>query len=370
MKIRAIVYPDAALRGVCAGIGEAAFRDEVTDRVREAATRFGETVEECLNRHGIKGKFYNARKDLNFKSLAECFRELGISIEVAWSRIPWDNWSPDSTVLIVVGERPRPPTGEDAEFDRPQISRRDAEAMMKVVNMSGRRLGIDCRPEVRGVSMGVSQAEAAAQLERWRARKDVGAIVVLGSDVANPMADTIARAIADDYLAQKGGLPARFRWSKEPPPSVLSWGGGWKSKDVGIWVDGPGARAAGRTLDREIRGRRERGDKGPFDECGLLMVDARTRPVLILAAGHGGLGTLACVEVLLGSYEEVAARLLTSRSPEKRDSLPMFIGENRLFEIIEAKVVKDSSVPVEDMEIESADFRFEDATDEDDEDDS
>jgi hypothetical protein len=75
---------------------------------------------------------------------------------------------------------------------------------------------------------------------------------------------------------------------------------GWPAKMQGIVDSTNPKNFVRRVSDDEIhKTRRSPGNrKVYFQDCGLLMIDARRRPLLISAQGHGGCGTLGCVQLL------------------------------------------------------------------------
>ena len=86
-----------------------------------------------------------------------------------------------------------------------------------------------------------------------------------------------------------------------------------------------------------------KGARGTFPDCGLLLIDSRRRPRLILCAGHGGCGTLACVYALTDSLE---VSQLLSRS-YKQPSWPG--GEGRVLKPVWAKRKKPTKAEIDDF---------------------
>ena len=99
---------------------------------------------------------------------------------------------------------------------------------------------------------------------------------------------------------------------------------------------------APRTHDDEVLRRHLAGKPGPFPDCGILMMSCNKPPFLIVAAGHGGCGTKACVRAL-GAQEEISERLI-------RPDL-------KLFEVVRAKRkwredgADDSGSPTDNLDL-------------------
>jgi hypothetical protein len=174
------------------------------------------------------------------------------------------------------------------------------------------------------------------------ARKDVGAVVVLGSELVNPMAGPIARRMFNGRAASD--LPARFRWSfawegrdpflSDPTPCTPG--------DEGIAFTGTGKKTLLRTRDEVILRRARSSRKAIFLDCGVLAIDSRADPLLVLCAGHGGCGTRAAV-LGLARTTYLEDRLLESAQGRG------LVGNRRVFEPLWVRRTKASHAAVDDL---------------------
>jgi hypothetical protein len=287
-------------------------RDDLTCK---AAPR---TQTEFLNELRIRGHWQRAIVGgaiRSYADLATVIRVAQLPVRVD-TRRPWHLVRPNDELAIVVGARAVNIPEVSSEVRQRGIGARDAEAQATFANVCRRlRLDADLVPHVLPSEL----APAAAQrylddLCDPNERPNVGAVVVLGSPVVNPLAEPLARRALGGQRS-----PARFRWGFDPGPDTLLSVPGEPDADAeeeGITIDIPEPILFRRTRDDAILPQLTGGPNGPFPDCGLLLIDASRRPLGILCAGHGGCGTIAAVETL-GDHGLVA-RLLAASSDDAR----------------------------------------------------
>jgi len=142
-------------------------------------------------------------------------------------------------------------------------------------------------------------------LKRLLKETRTGAIVCLGSGPHNLVSNEIAKLIFDDCGDR---LPVRFRWPQKGRRDAdflnePDWLGGiYPDQPAGIWyLDSHQAFFLPRETDTFIRdylSEKKNPKRSLFYDCGLLVIDVRKRVPLVLAAGHGGNATRACVQAL------------------------------------------------------------------------
>ncbi len=304
-------------------------------------------LDDYLKAHGAYYHYKNAvqtNKIVSPKELAMCLHHLRIPIFVEIRHPPWNRLEPDSTVVAVLGERQVTIRAMGEEVAQRVFGARDAEALSYLSSLFHSTFHMHCSLEVQTLPYDLPLAEAQRELQRIRKRADVGVIVVLGSPLVNPLADPIAMAMTD---GNRKLIPGRFRWSTsryEPhleQPGFLSETKKYREEEQGIHRHGKTYPRLGDDLifRRLIKNTKQE----KFPDCGILMVDCREKPYLILSAGHGGCGTLACVEAL--ERQEEIAQLLE-------------VGGGRAFSIItvERKKPLGSRPEVDDLFVDS--WRF------------
>jgi hypothetical protein len=265
---------------------------------------------------------------------------------------PWSQWIAGSTIEVVLGER-HAMIDEISTIKQRVVGARDVEALARLVNVLQTELRLEFRIGLHVLKPGLGDAEATVRLRDLR-RSDAGAIVVLGSPIVNPIAEPVARAMLDD---PSRGLPARFRWAFPNAPVGLLSERVANSNEEGIRCLWPTEDFFPRIRDDEMFDQAGSSKQGTFPDCGILMADFRARPFLILAAGHGGWGTIAAILALGRLYRwhrdnrEGEGDLLD----HERESA---IGPNRLFEVVLVKRRKKTANPVDDLELQDWGFAW------------
>ncbi len=271
----------------------------------------GQTQTAFLNRLGIRAQWQRAIVDgkiADYGLLATVVRVAELPVSIL-TRTPWHLIQPGDEIAVVQGVR---------AVDIPEVSRavrqrgvgaRDALAQAAIANAC-RRLRLDADLMPHPVPGEWPVADGTRYLTELCAKPNVGAVIVLGSFIVNPLAEPLARrALAGQPC------PARFRWVTNPGAgNVLSVPGAAPPGQEGIQVDRP-AELFPRMRDDAVLERLNKSDTGPFPDCGLLLIDARTRPLTILCAGHGGCGTVAAAETL-GDHALITRLLAASADAE------------------------------------------------------
>ena len=185
------------------------------------------------------------------------------------------------------------------------IGARDSESFAEIGRLFHDRLALDCTVDLLHLAPKLPVNEARAELEKLRTDPSVAVIMVVGSQVTNPMAIPIAEEVLRPSPSMSPASPPwLFRWGYRPsnvflaanpptPTKTLKSGShlqGWPSPMQGI-VDSTNPRTfLRRVSDDEIqKKRRSPGNRQVhFQDCGLLMIDARRRPLLVSAQSHAG----------------------------------------------------------------------------------
>lgn len=324
--------------------GMAAVFEMVKEAMIEKVTP--ESLDAFFKRDGsLRGAYDRARNpatesEARFHNLASCIRKMGLEFTVDTRHAPWNRFNNGSTVVVVIGVRRVTIEEVSVEMKQKAVGARDMESLIDLTNLFGNEFRTGCKIELQLLPPGMSSLEAETLLSELRQRKDLGAIAVLGSPVTNRMCDPMARSILEQRKP-----PALFRWSHTRGDSTLSDPKSCQPGEEGIRTNGVKVTDFPRAHDDEVLRLHRAGRRGPFPDCGILMMDCRVHPYLILAAGHGGCGTKACVRAL-GDQEEIAKRL--SRSGHK------------LFEVIVAnRMWRDdrdakSSSPTDNLDLTSS----------------
>ena len=241
-------------------------------------------------------------------NLASCIRKMKLDLTVDTRPFPWSELNQGSTVAVVIGVRRVTIKEVSSEMKQRAVGARDIESLIELSNLLSTTFQTGCRLEPCLLPPDMTPATAEATLGKLRERKDLGAIFVLGSPVTNRLCDPVARAILGSEKPH-----ALFRWSHRRAGSFLSAPEVCKPDEEGIRTFGAGASFFPRMPDDEVLRQYRAGHRGPFADCGILMMDCRTKPYLIVAAGHGGCGTKACVRAL-GAQEEIENSLSCNQS--------------------------------------------------------
>lgn len=94
-----------------------------------------------------------------------------------------------------------------------------------------------------------------------------------------------------------------------------------------------------------------------FEDCGIFALDCRRRPFLLVCAGHGGCGTLACVRQLRDV--EPIEELLEASRESAEDAAAVSPGADRVFAVVAANRRRRSTgstsrpYAIDDLELES-----------------
>lgn len=210
----------------------------------------------------------------------------------------------------LMGEREVPIDELAKNVHQRAVGAQDVQALARLGSFIHEDLRLPSRIKVHSAPRTLEPQEAQDRLERLRSGRGAkrhGAIVVLGSPVVNPFAAALAHAA---YDGDPERLPARFRWSLSPDTrhGFLSDRQACKTTDEGIWL--PDERRPGfpRERDDDIVKAIQSDERKGFLDCGMLLLDVRKRPWLILAAGYGGVGTIASI-IALTRQEDIATLL-------------------------------------------------------------
>ncbi len=234
------------------------------------------------------------------------------------SDFPFEHFVQGSLVTVFVTKRlaqNREGQGHDAGWSRASHGSRDVLAIADLANVLTKRMRLEYRLNLVPVlsyksdaadSSDVVSVENSAEelLEREMKRRRVGAIVTLGSGAYNPVSNAIARRIFNDCVDD---LPVRFRWTDQHRQRIDFLNQTeWLASEApqvksGIWcLSEKQAVLLERESDAFIRGylREPTNRRRYFYDCGMLAIDVRGKVPLILAAGHGGNATRACIKSL------------------------------------------------------------------------
>jgi hypothetical protein len=289
--------------------GDHAVIEMVQDAMRQKVAPA--SLDSFLRREGAPRRAYESATNpeteptTRLRNLATCIRKMGLEFRVDTRHFPWSGLAKGSTVAVVIGIRRVTIKEVSSEMKQRAVGARDMESLVELSNLLIGTFQTGGRVELHLLAPDMTLQDAGTELGKLRQRKEVGAIVVLGSPVTNRLCDPLARTILGSEKPR-----ALFRWSHHRPASLLSEPEACKPEEEGICVLQPDAAFYARMPDDEVLRRYRAGDRGPFPDCGILMIDCRVRPYLILAAGHGGCGTKACVRAL--SDQEEIEKMLDS----------------------------------------------------------
>ena len=308
-------------------------------------------METFLNFTGLKGPLgasvnFRKGKVKNFEKLTRVLRRLNIKAEDLFNLdmetrfAPWDAWTQDAVVLVVLGGKSAIIPEARSNFRRPVVGAPDAKAYARLIQILREDAEIDFRDELHFLPPECQGAEAEAYLKKLRKRKNVGAIVVLGSPLVNPLADPIARRIFQGSMARD--LPARFRWSfkRRQEDPFLCDPKQFKPTQEGIALPGHQLTTFPRIRDEDVVKNMRQGPRGTYPDTGILCISSMNDILLILCAGHGGCGTMAAV-LGLSKVMYVEKQLLDSSVPE----LPTHV----MCEPVWVKRRKQTKEPIDDF---------------------
>jgi hypothetical protein len=94
----------------------------------------------------------------------------------------------------------------------------------------------------------------------------------------------------------------------------------------------------------------QEGDRGPYEDAGILMLDTTCNPMLCLIAGHGGCGTQAALQALLDDEA-------ISRDLARSEHGGSVLGPGRLLQVVEVVCTKRTDRErVDDLEFQPGDW--------------
>jgi hypothetical protein len=286
-----------------------------------------------------------AAGDINIPLLLDFLTLVKFPVEICAKPRPWDRWQDGDQVVAVIGERYVRIDEVSRTVRQRAVGARDAEALALLSGACYGQMKLNADIGICHVSSRLPATDAAKKLRELRAGKKTGMIVVLGSPVVNPLAEPIAEAIlrdGDKVITP----PAKFRWAFETPGSgsLLSeppqqpdkdGQQRWRPEQEGIAVhQAHEEEFFPRTPDDLIA---SDAAGGRWPDCGILMIDCRSRPYLVLCAGHGGAGTLAAVKALRDDQQLIAQ--LLEASPHA------ITGSDRVFAVVTADRVRETNLP-------------------------
>jgi hypothetical protein len=341
--------------------GEQYVLDAVRDAVHAVARGEGETVTQYVSRLGLDFEWRRPRALIEqFGAAArtgdhEARRQVvhALTLLARVLRVgrvplgallgappPWHRWRPGSTLVVLIGEQQV--TMGRSPCPKWCSSRHDKLALQRLVNLMN-DLGLTFRLELPAVPPGLGSEEATERLNELLKRDDVGAIVGLGSPMANSLAAPLAR------LALGGGeAPAKFRFASEvdPPDRYLCDPPARAGDPVGIRLFNHQEITFTRMPDEQVREQVIQGVTGPFPDVGMLIIDCHRPCVLLLAVGHGGDATEASCEALRHSV--YLMNQLTTFAPGREDD-PVY-GRDRTVEIVTVRRhLRDRELAVDNL---------------------
>lgn len=318
--------------------------------------RFGRDlhVDTVLDRLKLRSKWriQLPREDLPakefFRLLAECLTVLEMPLEFLMDLSPpcrpWCDWRPGDTLLVVKGSTHLEVRRDGVDFTRAFVGVPDATAEIRLASSVRAELKIDARVEHLHLLAGLDPTESTRQLAQLRGRVGLGAIVFIGSPRVNPMADAVARTFFNNGRAHSSLV--HFEWA-EPPlfgDNYLSSRRIVGTADEGIhYKHGDYNLRLPRVNDGIALREACAGQPGPWADAGLLLVDVRSRPWLILACGHGGCGTVAAVLSLLQRPYDLDRQLAASHQPG------FYLGPNRALQLIRVRRTKPTNALHDDF---------------------
>lgn len=246
---------------------------------------------------------------------------------VSGTPFPFERFRQGSVIKVFIAKR----MAENAEGEAPlaQWQRaahgsRDVLAVADLINVLGRNfqlkyeLGLVPVSPTSGAHISASpkQDSPGTVLDSHIADSRTGAIVSLGSGPHNRISNEIGRRIFKDF---EGDLPVQFRWAAKERREVDYLNETDELRELvpeqgaGIWcLSNNLAYFLRRDTDKAVCEHLKTGEtkRVRFFDCGMLAVDVSGEIPLILAAGHGGNATRACIQALgrPNLIEELAQR--------------------------------------------------------------
>lgn len=318
-----------------ARVGEPAMIAAVQEAVERWVGPLATTWSRYLRAQGngnVRGCYQRAVRPasdkVDVRELVRLIRLLRLPLTTDSRYLPWCRVPEGSTAVVVMGVHPVQIAEVSTAMSQQAVGGRDVRAYAALTNHFHHDFRLNCRVELH-LPASDRAANAEALLTELTARRDVGLIAVIGSPVTNPLADPIARRIMGPV--GPGELDARFRWGRAFDGSYLSEPGSFPKKHEGVRARGDDHTTYPRDPDDVIAN----AGAGPFRDAGVLLIGCDSRQVLLLAAGHGGAGTEACVHALR-QQATIAELLHTSFQLHRR---------RRLFALIQAEKQFPSARP-------------------------
>ncbi len=352
------------------------FVQAVRQAVSRDAQRHNQSVDDHLTEFGLRGPF---RRATNVHALIEevedgswevdpaaidlllsCLRRLNLSVNQLISddlrSHPWDLFCGGDALLTILGSK----LVEGPEMSQYYVSQRDTEAKNALVRFLRERQRLDFDAVEQCPSIETPREEAEAALREYQDRPDLGMIVAFGSPVVDPLTVPVAQAILRN--AGLATSPAWFEWPVDPKELGVSDSGEPRivqrtESRCGVRLKRPVTTASGeektffpRVGRNEALQRFQKGDRGPFEDAGLLMLDTSCRPMLCVLAGHGGCGTQAALQALLDE-ETISRELAASHAGGS------LLGPGRVMQVVEVHCSKRTPrLHVDDLEFGSNDW--------------
>jgi len=298
---------------------------------------------------GQLGKAMGKQRVLDAKALAHVLQRLQIRGEELFTfqenRAPWDAWEAGRKVVIVIG-------GKFAKLRESNLSNlvvggQDAGALRVIEHALRCDAGIEYASETISLSPATTSTEAEKRLRKLLRDKEVGAVIVLGSECVNPLAAPVARRIFGGMNPRD--MPVHFRWSYPTAienPFLASVKVCAPDKEGIALSHAEEWPSLARDNDGEVERAIEKGRRGPFRDCGVLAMSAQEEKILVLCAGHGGCGTTAAVHGL-SRVDYIEKRLLESATLPKAER---YLPPGTILEPIWVRRFKKSLKHIDDFE--------------------
>lgn len=264
---------------------------------------------------GLFAKAVNNKMVHDCKLLAQVLQELHVPGNELFgfqeSHVPWDAWKAGRKVVIIIGGKF---ATRRSDLETQVVGGQDATALCELGRTLRDHAGLQYVSETVHVSPTMPSAEAEELLD-WHCRQpDVGAVIVLGSEIVNPFAAPMARLIFDGMNPRD--MPVHYRWAYDHSVQkpFLASSRVCKLGNEGIALTYQEAETSLRRVsDQEVVEaiRKGKGKRryGPFLDCAILALSfGPNGTILVLCSGHGGCGTTAAVYGL-GRVDYVAKRL-------------------------------------------------------------
>lgn len=307
--------------------------------------------ETYLDIHGMRGQLgqaVNRREGIihDKGKLLELIHELRLEelifrfIIVPERNAPWDVWRQGSEVVVILAGKYASIAATTATLRRTVIGIWDFKAHDRLLSVLQKDARIEFEPTRHFLPPDFEPADADRYLHQLCRRRKIGAIVVLGSPLVNPLTDAMARMMFSDVTVdgepvRPEALPARLRWSFDlgKPAPFLSEPRPCGPEEEGVVLRGHRTTTYPRMRDEEVtrvvQGRPN--PRGVFPDCGILALSVRQNTNLILCAGHGGCGTMAAV-LGLSRTRFIESRLLDASDPVRPTGLlyePLWVNRRK-----------------------------------------